>query len=47
MVGLDALPAMRGERIVVSVAGAGPRAEIRAHLEGLHFVELEDFICAA
>lgn len=47
VVGLDALPAMRGDRIVVSVAGAGPRAEIRAHLEGLHFVELEDFICAA
>lgn len=47
VVGLQALPSMRGERIVVSVAGAGPRTEIRAHLEGLGFAELEDFICAA
>ena len=47
VVGVEALSRLRGRRIVVSVAGAGPRAEIRAHLEGLHFVELEDFICAA
>ncbi len=47
VVGLESLPSVRGERLVVSVAGAGPRAEIRAHLEGLHFVELEDFVCAA
>jgi glycosyltransferase involved in cell wall biosynthesis len=47
VVGLGMLPALRGRPIVVSVAGAGPRAEIRAHLAALGFVELRDFICAA
>jgi Glycosyl transferase family 2 len=38
---------LRGERIVVSVARAGPRAEIRAALAALGFVEGQDFVCAA
>jgi len=33
--------------IVVSVAGAGPRAEIRAALDGMGFRELVDYVCAA
>jgi glycosyltransferase involved in cell wall biosynthesis len=42
----DALAGMRGP-IVVSVARAGPRAEIRRALDGMGFVELRDYICAA
>jgi glycosyltransferase involved in cell wall biosynthesis len=34
-------------RIVVSVAGAGPRSEIRAALARMGFRELQDYICAA
>jgi hypothetical protein len=33
--------------IVVSVAGAGPRTQIREALGALGFSEIEDFICAA
>jgi len=33
--------------LIVSVAGAGPRAEIRAELAALGYAELRDFICAA
>lgn len=33
--------------IVVSVAGAGPRAQIRAALRDMGFVETVDFVCAA
>jgi glycosyltransferase involved in cell wall biosynthesis len=47
VVGLDALAALRGTRIVVSVAGAAPRQEIRTHLSARGFTELEDFVCAA
>jgi len=42
-----ALPGLRGRPLVVSVAGAGPRAEIRAALAALDFVEGRDFVCAA
>jgi glycosyltransferase involved in cell wall biosynthesis len=43
----DALRALPRRPIVVSVAGAGPRAEIRAELAALGFEELRDFVCAA
>ncbi len=43
----EALAALRGRPIVVSVAGEGPRAEIRAALAALRFDELRDFVCAA
>jgi hypothetical protein len=33
--------------LVVSVARAGPRAEIRAELAALGFEETRDFVCAA
>jgi glycosyltransferase involved in cell wall biosynthesis len=42
-----ALAALRPARIVVSVAGAEPRALIRASLRELGFVEGRDFVCAA
>jgi glycosyltransferase involved in cell wall biosynthesis len=38
---------LRALPIVVSVAGAGPRKEVRAFLQGLGLVELRDFVCAA
>jgi hypothetical protein len=38
---------LRGTPIVASVAGAGPRDEIRAHLQGRGFVEERDFVVAA
>ena len=41
---LDSVPRLP---LVVSVAGAGPRAEIRAALDHLGFVEARDFVCAA
>lgn len=37
----------RGEPIVASVAGEGPRGEVRRALDGMGFVELRDFVCAA
>lgn len=43
----EALPGLPRRPIVVSVAGAGPRGEIRARLAGLGFRELRDFVCAA
>jgi glycosyltransferase involved in cell wall biosynthesis len=43
----DALPAVRGTPIVVSVAREGPRAEIRAALACMGFVERRDYFCAA
>jgi glycosyltransferase involved in cell wall biosynthesis len=39
--------APRPERIIVSVAGAGPRGEIRESLASMGFVEGRDFVCAA
>lgn len=41
------LRALRGRPIVVSVAGAGPRRQIREALAEMGFVELRDFVCAA
>jgi glycosyltransferase involved in cell wall biosynthesis len=41
------LPGLRGVPIVVSVAFAGPRGEIRRALEGMGFTETRDFVCAA
>jgi glycosyltransferase involved in cell wall biosynthesis len=41
------LAGIRGCRIVVSVARAGPRAEIRAALAGMQFMEGVDYVCAA
>lgn len=43
----EALGALRDLRVVVSVAGAGPRAEIRAALARMGFREGLDFVCAA
>lgn len=37
----------RPSHIVVSVAGSGPRTEIRARLRDMGFVEERDFVCAA
>jgi glycosyltransferase involved in cell wall biosynthesis len=47
VIAVEALPALRGARVIVSVARAGPRAEIRAALTAMDFVELRDFVCAA
>ena len=41
------LRALRGAKIVVSVAGIGPRNEIRRSLAGMGFRELDEFVCAA
>jgi glycosyltransferase involved in cell wall biosynthesis len=44
------LPRIMSERripIVASVARAGPRAEVRAMLDGFGYVELQDYVCAA
>lgn len=43
----DALRDLRGARIIVSVARAGPRAEIRAAMTAMGFAEGEDYVCAA
>ncbi len=40
-------PEARALPLIVSVAGAGPRAEIRAALGALEYTEGRDFICAA
>jgi hypothetical protein len=40
-------PEARALPLVVSVAGAGPRAEIRAALAALDYREGRDFVCAA
>ena len=36
-----------GEMILVSVAGAGPRGEVRASLKAVGRIEGRDFFCAA
>lgn len=41
------LPGLRRRPLVVSVAGAGPRHQIRAALAAMGFRERADFICAA
>lgn len=43
----EALPSLPRRPIVVSVAGAGPRAKVRAALAEMGFVDDVDFICAA
>jgi glycosyltransferase involved in cell wall biosynthesis len=47
VIAIPDLAALEGQRIVVSVARAGPRAEIRAALQSMRFVEGIDFVCAA
>ena len=42
-----ALSGLRGSPVVVSVARAGPRAEIRAALAAMTFVDGVDYVCAA
>lgn len=45
---LEALRARLGHPpIIASVAGGGPRSQIRSALEQLGYVELKDFVCAA
>jgi glycosyltransferase involved in cell wall biosynthesis len=41
------LPAQPRLPLVVSVAGAGPRGEIRAALAGMGFWEMRDYLCCA
>ncbi len=43
----ERLAALRGQPVVTSVAGAGPRNEVRNALLGMGFAELRDFVCAA
>lgn len=43
----DALASLPRRPLVVSVAGTGPRAQIRAALAELGFRELDDYVCAA
>jgi glycosyltransferase involved in cell wall biosynthesis len=43
----DALPGLKGGRLVVSVARSGPRTEIRSALASMGFVEGDDYVCAA
>lgn len=43
----EALATLRDRPIVASVAGAGPRQEIRADLRRMGFRECVDFVCAA
>ena len=47
VVGPAALTALPRRPLVVSVAGAGPRAKIRAALSEMGFEELRDFVVAA
>jgi glycosyltransferase involved in cell wall biosynthesis len=44
---VDDLAQLRGVPIVVSVARTGPRAEIRAAMRRMGFVERVDYVCAA
>ncbi|MEP7052159.1 MAG: glycosyltransferase [Pseudomonadota bacterium] len=43
----DALPSLPRLPLIVSVAGATPRAEIRSALLRMGFVETRDYVCAA
>jgi glycosyltransferase involved in cell wall biosynthesis len=43
----EALPGLAGRPIVVSVAREGPRADVRAKLAAMGFVDGRDFVCAA
>ena len=43
----EALAELRGRPLLVSVARAGPRGEIRAALSEMRFVEGRDYLCCA
>ena len=43
----EGLAELRGRPLLVSVARAGPRGEIRAALSGMRFVEGRDYLCCA
>jgi hypothetical protein len=43
----EAMPSLRGQPLVVSVAREGPRTQIRAALSAMGFVEMRDYVCAA
>jgi glycosyltransferase involved in cell wall biosynthesis len=43
----EALPSLTREPLLVSVAGIGPRTEIRSALASMGFVEQVDFVCCA
>jgi glycosyltransferase involved in cell wall biosynthesis len=43
----DELTRIPRQPLVVSVAGAQARSEIRAALQAMHFIEIRDFVCAA
>ena len=43
----EALRTITGRPVVVSVAGAGPRRQIREALTTMGFHETRDFVCAA
>jgi hypothetical protein len=47
VIGVEQLAAVKGRKIVVSVAGAGARQEIRERLAAAGFDELREFVCAA
>jgi glycosyltransferase involved in cell wall biosynthesis len=47
VIGTEQLSTVRGRKIVASVAGAGPRREIRERLAAAGFTELRDYVCAA
>ncbi len=42
-----ALPGLCARPLIVSVAGVGPRTEIRHALAAMGFSELRDYVCAA
>ncbi len=43
----SALPGLQSRPLIVSVAGVGPRTEIRQALHAMGFRELRDYVCAA
>jgi glycosyltransferase involved in cell wall biosynthesis len=47
VIAIPELARLRGQPVVVSVARAMPRLEIRTALAAMHFVEGVDFVCAA
>ncbi len=47
VVGPSALPGLRARPLIVSVAGLGPRTEIRHALTAMGFSEMRDYVCAA
>lgn len=47
VVGYEQLPQLPHRPVVVSVAGEGPRRQIREAMAAMRFRELQDFVCAA